>query len=173
MPYVGGKLAPWFDRDPNAVACAAMADRAGERMTALTKANTPVRFGVLRRSIKQKRVTVQPSPRGLSYESGCETDVEYAPYVEYDTGIYGPRGRKYEIRPKRPGGWLRWIDPVTGDPVFAKRVMHPGSPGNHMFFIGASITEHEFETLVQPILTRWARQVERQNRTGLVGVPRL
>ena len=105
-------------------------------------------------------MTVTHGPRGMVYESGAETDVEYAPYVEHGTGLWGPRHAKYEIKPKRPDGWLRWIDPVTGDPVFAKRVMHPGSPGNHMFAFGAAIAEHEFDQFVQPILSRWAVEQE-------------
>jgi hypothetical protein len=164
--YVGGKLAPWFDTGPNVRACRAMADKGGERMTAHVRQNTPVRYGTLRASITQKPVTVRPSPRGDAYESGAETEVEYAPYVEYGTGLWGPRHARYEIKPRRPDGWLRWIDPVTGDPVFAKRVMHPGSPGNHMFLIGGALTEHEFEQFAEPILARWATEVERQNRSG-------
>ena len=73
--------------------------------------------------------------------------MEYAPYVEDGTGLWGPKHAKYEIKPKRPGGWLRWIDPMTGDPVFARRVMHPGWPGNHMFAIGAALTEQEFDAV--------------------------
>lgn len=157
MPYIGGELAPLFNNAPVREACYALADKGGERMTALVKMNTPVRFGHLRASIKQKPVVVgRPTRRGIAYESGAETDVEYAPYVEHGTGLWGPRHAKYEIKPKRPDGWLRWLDPVTGDPIFAKRVMHPGSPGNHMFAFGAAITEHELERFAQPILTRWA-----------------
>jgi Bacteriophage HK97-gp10, putative tail-component len=148
-------------------ACRSMADKGGERMTTHVKQNTPVRFGTLRASITQKLTVVYPTPRGMAYESGAETEIEYAPYVEYGTGLWGPRHAKYEIKPKRPDGWLRWIDPVTGDPVFAKRVMHPGSPGNHMFLIGEALTEHEFEQFAEPILARWATEVERQNHSGL------
>jgi Bacteriophage HK97-gp10, putative tail-component len=171
--YYGGKLAPWFDTSPNRRACERMADKGGERMTTLVKQNTPVHFGTLRASITQKLTVVRPTPRGLAYESGAETEIEYAPYVEHGTGLYGPRHAKYEIRPKNPDGWLRWIDRVTGEPVFAKRVMHPGSPGNHMFAIGAALTEHEFEQFAELILTRWSVEVERQNRSDLGMVGRL
>ena len=95
------------------------------------------------------------------YESGAESELEYAPYVEHGTGLWGPKHAKYLIVPKRPDGWLRWIDPDTGNPVFAKRVMHPGSPGNHMFEIGVAIAEQEFEREVEPILVRVMRELER------------
>ena len=31
------------------------------------------------------------------------------------------------IQPKNPNGWLHWIDPKTGQDVFAKMVNHPGT----------------------------------------------
>lgn len=165
--YVGGRLAPWFDTSPNHRACHRMADEMGDHMTSLVRRNTPVQHGHLRASILKKLTVVRPGPHGTIYESGCETNVEYAPYVEHGTGLWGPKHAMYEIRPKNPDGWLRWIDPHTGKPIFAKRVMHPGSPGNHMFEIGAAIAEHEFDHHVQPILTEWAREVEQQNHTGI------
>ena len=132
-------------------------------MTRNTKMNTPIDTGRLIDSIKKKLTVVVLTPRGLAYESGCETHVDYAPHVEYGTGLYGPRAAKYEIRPKNPHGWLRWIDPDTGQPIFAKRVMHPGSPGAAMFAKGATMTEAEFDRLVARDLARWAREVELQN----------
>jgi hypothetical protein len=170
MGYHGGKLAPWFNTAPNAVASRAMAEKGGERMTERTRMNTPIHFGELRASIKQKMTVVYPSARGMVYESGVETNVSYAPYVEQGTGIHGPMHRPFIITPKRPDGWLRWINPVTGKPVFAKRVVHPGSPGQHMFSIGASMSEHEFYEFAQPILTRWKYEVEQQNHSTLRGV---
>ena len=74
---------------------------------------------------------------------------------------------------EEPGGWLRWIDPTTGRPVFAKRVMHPGSPGAHMFVEGAGATERNFDRAIQTDLLRWAHEVELQNpwaRPGRGGI---
>jgi hypothetical protein len=68
----------------------------------------------------------------------------------------------YEIRPKNPDGWLSWIDQATGERIFAKRVMHPGSPGQHMFAIGAHLTEHEFHVFADRIVQAWTRQQERK-----------
>lgn len=139
-------------------------------MTALVKANTPIGHqpfsenyipGALRASIEQK-VTVVYVQRGrIVYESGCETNLDYAPFVENGTGLWGPRRQMYEIRPKRPDGWLRWRDQETGEVIFAKRVMHPGSPGAHMFAIGAVMVEHEAHAFLQELASEWARRQER------------
>lgn len=163
MPYVGGKLAPWFGTGPIKTFMHEAADEGGGAMTRNVKLNTPVDTGHLIESIQKKLVVVYMTRRGLAYESGAETHVDYAPHVEYGTGLWGPLHAKYEIRPKRPDGWLRWIDPHTGQPVFAKRVMHPGSPGAHMFARGAALTEAEFDRIVARRLKEWAREQELSN----------
>jgi hypothetical protein len=184
MPYVGAKLAPWFDRGPTVKALVRIAEAGGERMTELTRMNTPVDKGTLRASWTTKPVTVRVGhsvgvvishpaeaeafvglAQGARYESGVQTEVEYAPYVEHGTGLWGPKHAKYPIRPKHPGGWLHWIDPMTGQHVFAKEVMHPGSPGNHMLSFAAAITESEIGLIAAPALERWASETERQNRS--------
>lgn len=162
-PYIGGKLEPWFHTEPNVVFLRRAADHGGEAMTRNTKMNTPIDTGRLIDSIKKKLTVVVPTARGLAYESGCETHVDYAPHVEYGTGLYGRYHRPYLIKPKNPNGWLRWIDPDTGRPIFAKSVMHPGSPGAAMFAKGATMTEAEFDRLVARDLFRWSREVELQN----------
>jgi hypothetical protein len=167
VPYVGGRLEPWFDRSPNRRFIRRAADAGGEHMTRVVKERTPVDTAYLRQSIRQKLTVLRLRGGAWVGESGCETNVEYAPYVEHGTGLWGPRSARYEIKPRNPNGWLRWIDPITGDPVFAKRVMHPGSPGAHMFAIGASLTEAAFEEIVNAPLQLWAREVEAQNRTSL------
>jgi Bacteriophage HK97-gp10, putative tail-component len=167
MGYIGGKLEPWFDTSPNLRFIRRAADAGGAHMTRVVKQRTPVDTRYLQQSIEQKLVVLHRRAGTWVAESGCETNVEYAPYVEHGTGLWGPRAARYEIRPRNPRGWLRWIDPITGDPVFAKRVMHPGSPGAHMFAIGASLTEAAFEQIVDSSLQRWAREVEAQNRTSL------
>lgn len=48
---------------------------------------------------------------------------EVGAYLEEGTGIYGPKGRPYDIRPKNKKA-LRFV--VNGKEVFAKRVTHPG-----------------------------------------------
>src|SRR4051812_32640133 len=108
-----------FDQREIPEVCRRVAHEGGRRMTDWTKRNTPIGHrafdpnyipGRLRESIQQKVVVVYPGRRGMVYESGCETNVSYAPFVEEGTGLYGPYRRMYEIRPKNPDGWLSWID---------------------------------------------------------------
>lgn len=170
-PYIGARLATLFHTEPIDVALERMANRGGDRMVEWTVKNTPIGFprglatgfrgGNLRSSWRQKvpRTTRRRGLRG--WESGVETDVDYAPDVEYGTGLWGPSHAKYVIEPKKPGGFLRWVDPQTGKDVFAKRVLHPGSPGQHMVAIAATMVEGEMRAgLFDDILEAWARETE-------------
>lgn len=164
--YDGPSLAALFDRDEEQILGRMihdLTDTGGKVMTRRITELTPVGHqphdagyipGHLRESMQQKVVVSFPHAGGTRYESGTETWVSYAPYVEHGTGLWGPRRAKYEIRPKDPNGWLRFIG-RDGQPVFAKRVMHPGSPGAHMFARGVALTELEFEELAQGRLDRW------------------
>ena len=177
MAYRGAKLQPWFGTRPVGRACRDMASDGGSRMTELTKMNTPIDDnpyrtsrrapGTLRRSIKKKPLTVSVRAGNLAYQSGCESEDEVAPHVNYGTGLWGPNHAPYIILPKKPGGMLHWRDRETGESVFAAKVTHPGIRGQFMFEIGADLVLHEFDTIVRPSLDRWARVTERQNRTGL------
>lgn len=145
-----------------------LAEEGGSQMTTNVRYHTPVGHhqfrehyipGTLLASIHQKLVVVVPTAHGLAYESGTETDVEYAPYVENGTGLWGPARAKYEIRPKNPDGWLRFHD-ASGNVIFAKRVMHPGSPGSHMFARGTAKTEEEFHNWAREIVRDWENEIE-------------
>jgi len=59
------------------------------------KKRAPVAANILRPSIH-----AEVSKQGTQTRARIGTDVHYAPYVEYGTGLYGPEKRKYEIRPK-------------------------------------------------------------------------
>lgn len=166
--YVGGSLRSFFDKEPqNAtkLACRRMAEKAGDRMVTLTVENTPIDSGNLRTSwyqIPTQKVKSLLAPQDGAYRSGVATDVKYAPDVEFGTGLWGPSHAKYPITPKKAGGWLRWLDPASGHEVFARRVMHPGSPGQHMVAIAANVTEHEADSgaLFSGALGEWKRTVE-------------
>lgn len=165
MSYEGGRLAPWFSPGPNDRFCRRAAHAGGQRFTTVVKEKTPVDTAHLRDSMKQKPVIRLVDSRGrVLYESGPYTEVEYAPYVENGTGLWGPKHAKYLIEPKKPDGWLHWVN-AMGEDVFAKRVWHPGSPGAHMFAIGAGIVEAELPEIVGPYLLRWRLEVERQNKS--------
>lgn len=170
MSYLGGRLQPFFDQSGIPKLCREMADHGGERMTHLVKINTPIGHqpftedyipGALRASIQQKLTVVTMRAGKLVYESGCETNLSYGPYVEHGTGLWGPHRAKYEIKPKNPDGWLSWINQETGERIFARKVMHPGSPGQAMFAIGAHMAEHEFNLWGQRMVQAWARRQER------------
>lgn len=172
MGYEGPDLAALFDESEEAFIgrlCHDLADVGGSTMTKRIKELTPIGHqpfaegyipGHLHDSITQKIVVVTISGDGTRYETGTETNVSYAEYVEEGTGLWGPRRAKYEIRPKNPNGWLRFFDQKTGEIVFAKRVMHPGSPGHHMFAKGVALTEAEFDKLAEEHVERYVREAD-------------
>lgn len=171
MPYVGDSLTQLCRLEPIDRALERMVNKGGDRMVEWAVKNTPIgapnlaahsfKGGNLRTSWYQRLVKRTRSRGFPAWESGVATDVDYAPDVEYGTGLWGPEHRKYTIVPKNPGGWLHWIDPKTGKDVFAKRVEHPGSPGQHMVAIAVQMVEHEIEVgLFDEILRGWAREAE-------------
>jgi HK97 gp10 family phage protein len=78
------------------------------------KQNAPVDTGRLRGSITTK---VEDLGNVLKVKVG--TNVEYAPYVEFGT-------LPHVITPDQAEA-LQWMDPETGEPVFASKVEHPGT----------------------------------------------
>lgn len=164
MPYVGGSLTSFFGEGPQAItkeAARKMAEAGGDHIMAITRINTPVRTGALRGSWHRDPAapdTVEGSP---AWRTTVATEISYAPYVEYGTGLYGPKHAPYIIRPKNPGGMLRFVA-KDGTVVFAKQVLHPGSPGNFMLAIGMDVTHSALESgeLFTGILEEWARGVE-------------
>lgn len=162
MGYVGGSLVSLFNKEPQKatdLAARRMAEKAGNRMVEMTIVNTPVHRGSLRSSWYQLPTNKTHFAVWPAYKSGVASNVSYAPYVEHGTGLWGPKHAKYEIKPKG-GGFLKFIG-SDGNEVFARRVMHPGSPGQHMVAIAAEVTEHEANgTLMAGVLHEWAKAVE-------------
>lgn len=169
MPYVGGRLEPWFSQAPNAPAIREMTRVGAYEASRVAEKNTPVDTGALRQNWdSSKRATRAASYVGVGWESKWWNRLDYAAYVNYGTGLYGPEHRKYLILPKRPGGKLHWKDRATGEDVFASKVLHPGSPGNFMLEISADVLQATWDKVVRPVLLRWARTVERQNPDAVV-----
>jgi hypothetical protein len=111
---------------------------------------TPIRTGNLRTSWFTSGSTVK-------------TEVDYAPYVNYGTGLFGPEHRKYLIEPHPPKRFLSWIDPARGGRVFARRVWHPGSEGAHMIEKAAAAMEAGLLTArLQTHLETFKRDMEAQ-----------
>jgi hypothetical protein len=165
VSYTGGKLAPWFDATETRKTAHRMTERGGKAVLDATVKHTPVDTDHLRQSWKRKPVVIVASLSGdVVYESGVETNVDYAPYVEHGTGLWGPKHAKYEIRPKKPGGTLHWIG-KDGEDVFAKLVMHPGSPGAHMVAIAIAEVELAMHLLMAVELEMWAKFTEHQDHS--------
>lgn len=155
MGYRGTRFANLFDTGPSELAARKMADDGAGFMVGRARENTPTDTGHLKESWKKKPVLIVVNALGQTvYESGVETDVDYAPYVEHGTGLWGPKHAKYPIRPKKEGGWLHWLGP-EGENVFAKLVMHPGSPGHHMVAIAIAETEAALHAVCEPALQTW------------------
>lgn len=163
MAYEGGSLTEFFDDGPQEeteLAARRMAEKGGRRWQEITTINTPIKSGNLRSSWYSTPANKTRKGAWPAYESKVETIVKYAPYVEYGTGIYGPKHAPYVILPKH-GKVLAWRDPKTGRMVFARKVIHPGSPGNHMLAIGGAATEADMQgSLFVSELEEWATGVE-------------
>ena len=169
MAYEGGFLAPWFQNDPNERAMRNMVRVGLHEAVAIAAQNTPVLTGDLREHwMISDHVGKAVTFLGLGFEGQWFNELEYAPYVNYGTGLYGPEHRKYLIVPKNPNGILHWVDRLTGEDRFAKAVLHPGSPGHHMLEISADWLEASWVGLMRPVLNNWAKEVERQNHWAQV-----
>lgn len=161
MPYHGDKLASLFRPEPTLNAARRLAEKGGERLVELTVEHTPIDTGELAQSWKKKLLLVRPNARGATVlETGVVTEVEYAPYVEHGTGLWGPKHAKYLIVPKKPGGVLHWIG-HGGEDVFATHVWHPGSPGAHMVAISVAELEVTLDKVLEAELRRWIHDQER------------
>src|SRR5438105_1992598 len=86
-----------------------IAGEASESFHKHTVRNTPVDTHALRESIEKKPVI----RLSWGWEGGIYSELEYAPHVEYGTGLWGPKHSKYKIEPKTPGGVLAFFARVT------------------------------------------------------------
>lgn len=164
MPYVGGSLTTFFDEIAQAVtkhAAEEMCGKGAKRVQELTKMNTPVRSGALRNSWRVEGPGPYAAGGHEGFRATVSTNVSYGPHVEHGTGLFGPKHAPYQILPRNPGGVLRFVG-KDGRIVFARSVLHPGSPGNHMLQIGMDVTDGEMRDggLFTGVLEDWVRGVE-------------
>lgn len=142
--------------------------------------NTPVETAKLRRSYKITPViTVIRLNIGRTWEGLVYTTVDYAPHVEYGTGLWGPNHAKYKIEPKKPGGKLQFRPYMRHDNgrvvlnesggvakdgyIYRDFVMHPGSPGQGMFRLGAAIAEADVNKWSKRGLSIFAKSITKRS----------
>lgn len=164
MGYSGDRLQNLFTPALSRRAARRMAERGAEEFRANTVQNTPINDhphpsrppGTARKGWTTKPV-IGPIKAASheTYETGIESDDDVTVFLEYGTGLYGPKGQAYWIFPKDPDGFLSFFDRKTGDWVHAKAVHHPGIHAQRPLATGAVITEHEMVATMAPILERW------------------
>ena len=158
--YIGPYLPDLFAQEPLDRALWKMADTGGDRLHEYIVAFTPIRTGNLATSWYRKPVLRELHGTAPAYNATVSTDVDYAPYVNYGTGLWGPEHRKYLIEPHAPNQFLSWIDPLTGRRVFARRVWHSGSEGHHMIEKGGSMVHATLNEMMLPELETYKREAE-------------
>lgn len=171
MSYEGGKLVDLCleVEKVTMVTGHRLADAAVEHGRRQIRQNTPVRTYHLRESYQRTAIRYHQDMLGgytsvrwsaYAWTGEVFTEVEYAQPIEFGSGLWGPKHAKFKIEPKNPGGVLAFgpyermpnggviLDvqgkPKKGGTVFTRFVMHPGSPGHHMFQIGTLLTEAEY-----------------------------
>lgn len=169
MGYEGARLASLFTPALARKAARTMAARGAEELRVNTVQNTPIDDspypsrppGTARASWHTKPV-VGPikSASAEVYETGVESEDDVTVFLEKGTGLYGPKGQKYWIFPKDPGGSLHFFSRKSGEWVTAKAVLHPGIHPQRPLATGAVLTEHELPATMQPILELWKREQE-------------
>lgn len=102
------------------------------------KHRAPRATGVLANSITPESVTGRFSDDTLV--GRVSAGAKHAVYLEFGTGLHGPKGQSYKIRPVRRKA-LRW--PGPGGFSFAKSVTHPGIEPQP--FLGPAVDENAEE----------------------------
>jgi hypothetical protein len=168
--YIGPDLAKIADPTPVRRALRRMADTGGDRLHDYTVAFTPIRTGNLATSWYRKGTRFELHGASQAYVARVATDVDYAPYVNYGTGLWGPEHRKYLIEPHPPRELLSWIDPLTGKRVYRRRVWHPGSEGHHMVEKAASMVSATLREMMSEDLRVYKVETETVIEESMRGV---
>ena len=168
--YFGPDLAEMFAQEPLTRALRSMADTGGDRLHDYIVAFTPIKTGNLATSWYRKTTRRELHGTSTAYVAPVASDVSYAPYVNYGTGLWGPEHRKYLIEPHAPNKFLSWVDPLTGKRVFARRVWHSGSEGHHMIEKAGSMIHATLNEMMLPDLERYKRETEALALASMAGV---
>lgn len=168
--YIGPDLSAAFDDAPVRESLRRMADTGGDRLHALIAELTPIKTGNLATSWYRKETARELHGIKMAYVSRVATDVDYAPYVNYGTGLFGPHHTKYLIEPHPPNQFLSWIDPLTGRRRYARHVWHPGSEGAHMVEKAAGAVEGFLDEIMLPDLETFKKAAEAKMLESMKGV---
>lgn len=150
--HLGDKLEYWVKRfTPKATRRLVNSIHAGPVMIGAEPVRVDEWLRTKRGRIRKKQITYHP------YSVEVSTDVEYAPWVEYDTGKHGPSGSNYDIpRTRRKGKVLAFYWKKTGRMMYLASVSHPGSKGAGMFRKGsARLTDKYIINQSRPILSKF------------------
>jgi hypothetical protein len=167
--YTGARLAPIFSPTPARITARRMAEHSAEHFRKRVAEATPVDHsglsdrvpGSARASWRVKPVLGPiPSLSREEYLTGIESWDHVTRLLEYGTGRFGPHRVPYVIRPKTPGGVLRFWSGRAGRWVFARSVLNPGQHAQRPLATGAAITEVELRRVLQPDLQEWRAMVE-------------
>lgn len=185
MGYVGQQISDFVDRARTGAKLAGqhMAAEGTEHFQKITKENTPVDTSHLRDEIEKTPVVYVKKKNSYGqkgWEGKVRTFVSYGPEMEKGSGLWGPKKRKFIIKPRNPNGYLKFSARVfgpegrpimseksgenllEGETVFTRMVEHPGSPGHHMFAIGAAMAEAEIPALGNRGMRVMKRYTERR-----------
>ena len=129
-----------------------MAIDIGEELKDDVQRRTPVSSGKLKESITLS-VMGEAAAEGAA-TIRVFTDLDYAPYVEWNTGKFH---NGIPIRPKNAKA-LSWIDPKTGKRVYAKEVS--GTVGVFMFSKAEVAIERQMVQMgiTNRVRHRWSRR---------------
>lgn len=173
MGYEGGELHHLFKPELADAACHDMAVDGGKWLHRRVRELTPVHEefgggagrwaavnrergrapGTLKRSwyLDPLGVKRRVTPFGPTFSAKVATDDPIAPFVEDDT-------RPHIIRPKRPGGMLRFRVWPSGIAVYARFVRHPGTTGQHMMLRAQQEARVDFRNITVDRARLWAVQ---------------
>lgn len=121
------------------------------------RSETPVGEGENITHLRDSYYIVGPKVTAKTATFRVTTDVKYAPWVEWDTGVHGPSGSRYMITGKR-GNLLAFYWKKKGKRVVTRYVMHPGSAGAHMFAKGADALERNLPKRMNTFVVREAQK---------------
>lgn len=179
MPfYADRRLEDMLNPDAGRVAARAMADKGGTRLMEAVKVRTPIDTsysplgrsdgrprGTARESIERGSVRQHTSTRGRGYQVRVYTDDPVFPDIEWNTKPHviepTPEHKARAAAEGRQAMLRYWAGGVR----FARRVMHPGTTGQHPFARAEAFIEAETSHMFAEEVKQFERDLV-SSRTG-------